>query len=197
MNVLHYLKQNWGDFLSAIGMVISIITLLRVTSITNAQRQERDMVRKVLDLEELHITLEESITILNAIITESSSPDGVDTMALGRTVGDRINALARTSEKFKGALQALSTVRGDEISIASSHIEKGKEQLSVKNYTQAHSEFRKAKSFYELLPSPDKEHGLMEVYYYLARCSFGAREQVDTKQNLYFLSFAQINGNLL
>lgn len=186
IELIKIIKNNWGDLASMLGLLVSIVTLIRVANINKAQREEREVIRKVLDLEELHITIEETIDILTKTIQNLSVSDKPQPSQINTVLSERINSLARTSEKFSSALNALSTLRGDNLVISSSHLERGQYLLHKQKYIQSIKEFEKSLSFYQNYQTADYPHKLMETYYYLARCYFEIDELIDVKKNLMF-----------
>lgn len=184
MTSIEFYMNNWGNLASVIGLVISCITLARVARINKAQREEREVLRKVLDLEELYIKIEETILVLNETLRKISVADNPNASQLRDVLTERINALSRASEKFRGALNALSTIRGDSLLISPSHFERGQEYLWRKCYIAARSEFQKALNFYNASPLIDSAPHLAEVYYYLARCSLDMEDMASAKMNL-------------
>lgn len=163
-----FLSDNWGNIASALGFIISVVTLLRVNSINRAQEQERRILGQVLDFEDLYISMEETFFILDVILNgEHEIPADII-----RLLSQRLNSTARTAEKFKGALQAVNTLRGDKIGIPESHLNKGIDLFNKKAYEEAIKEFDKAIEFYKGIPSLTEEEDLVKAYYYSAMCYF-------------------------
>lgn len=169
--IWNYTIQNWGNLFSAVGVLISVITLMKVSSINTTQKQERAVIKKVLDLEELQIRIEETKIVLQDISEQLSCSDNKENRNLLFLLNERMNVLFQTSGKLSSAIESINILKEDgSEKVSGDYFAKARGLLREEKFKEAIDYYERCVIFFEKLKNEKHHYSIMHGNYGIALC---------------------------
>jgi tetratricopeptide (TPR) repeat protein len=164
-----YILQNWGNLISALGLIISFTTLAKVSSISAAQKKEREVIKKVLDLEELQIRIEETKIVLQEISAQLSISSSSNNLI--SLLNERINVLFQTSGELSSSIESINILKGDSPEkVSSGYFSKARFLLEAGKFNEAINYYQRCTLFFETLEKDKYRNAIMHGNYGISIC---------------------------
>lgn len=153
--MIEFIFKNWGNLSSLIGLIICVLTLMKVSSIAAARKEERKLIKEVLFLIDLNIFLEETKTTLKLVQAELSKNPDNRRNDLKEIVENRLNNLYHLTGEFTRAITSIELILENKRSIIyPSNFEKAYDLFKKEAYSESIKYFRKEIELQQLLTLP-------------------------------------------